>query len=108
MFHLSEPDRRTAKLTALVTLKDNANRIHADRTESRDVRQKAAMALMAIELADDLASEVGYRHLRRLLRSMMNDVSTRTNTNYSAIWPYALRANLYRPNASSGSRGIGR
>ena len=60
-------------MTALITLTDNADRILAGRTESKDAKQKAVTALMAIEWATDLATAVGSKRANRLLRASRNE-----------------------------------
>ena len=74
MFHLPNTDRRTAKTFALRIITENANRIMAERSSTREDKENALMALMAIEWTPDLARSVGGRALNRLLCRIRNNV----------------------------------
>ena len=67
--HLSESVDGLGEFAALFTLTDNAIRVLAGRKESNDAKEKAVMALMAIEWTADQTRAVGSKRLSRLLRA---------------------------------------
>ena len=94
-------------MAAIATLTDNASRILAGWADSNDAKEKAVMALMAIEWAADLTRAIGRERLNRFPGAMGGRaIYHRANTRYSEIFAYTLRTNLPRSIIRNGPHGI--